>query len=79
MFWMLKTLQSGSWVWVLTLLIFFPTTQPQLQLRIKPTIFTKIFTKLIQAGQAGLSLMTNRLGHQPQGRRVPHESDQLEL
>jgi hypothetical protein len=76
---MLKTLQSGSWVWVLTLLIFFPATQPQMQLKVKPAILTKIFTKLIQEGQAGLSLMTNRLGRQLQGRRVPHESDQLEL
>jgi hypothetical protein len=50
-----------------------------MQLKVKPAILTKIFTKLIQEGQAGLSLMTNRLGRQLQGRRVPHESDQLEL
>ncbi|CAN6287640.1 unnamed protein product, partial [Urochloa humidicola] len=68
--WALMTIQSVNWVWFLVLLFWFPTIQPTLQPRVKPETFRKILTKLIKGAHNITSFITNRLGRQPQGRRV---------
>ncbi|CAO2193658.1 unnamed protein product [Urochloa humidicola] len=77
--WILLTLQSGNWVWFITLLFWFPAVQPTLQLRIKLAAFRFIITNLILYTHKLITAINNRLGRQPQGRRVPNESSQLEL
>lgn len=77
--WILATIQSGGWVWFLVLLLWFPATNPTMQVCFKPNMLKRLLTKLLNGTHLAYSKLLRRPWLQPQRSHGRHESTELEL